>query len=73
MESELKGLFDREVKKEVRDQRSEVKQQQKMSLKQEKDDNQVPNVSIIDQNRFKYPNLSKPNLTSKLFTLFEVA
>jgi hypothetical protein len=51
MESELKGLFDREVKKEVKGQRSEVKfsslikQQQKMSLKQEKDDSQVPNVS----------------------------
>ena len=64
MESELKGLFDREVKKEVRDQRSEVKQQQKMSLKQEKDDNQVPNVSIIDQNRFLsiqiLANLTKP-------------
>jgi hypothetical protein len=50
MESELKGLFDREVKKEVKGQRSEVKfsslvkQQQKMSLKQEKDDSQVPNV-----------------------------
>jgi hypothetical protein len=44
MESELKGLFDREVKKEVRGQRSEVKQQQKMNLKEEKDDNQVPIV-----------------------------